>query len=363
MPRDLYEVLGVGREVDAKDLKKAYRKLAMQYHPDRNPDDPEAEAAFKEAAQAYEVLSDPERRQIYDRFGHEGLNGQMGGGSGFGNVDDILSQFGDIFGDFFGFGGGGRARSSAQRGADLRYDLEISFEEAVFGTSQTLKVPRHSDCENCEGSGAKPGTEPSVCGTCGGRGQVHHAQGFFTLTSTCPTCQGAGRVVKDPCEVCDGNGVIREERDVQVTIPAGVDDGTRLRLREEGEIGRRGGPRGDLYVFLRVTPSETFERDGSDIHFAARIPFVHAILGTNIKIPTLAQPTTIAVPAGTQHGDRTILRNEGIQRVNRQDRGDLVVHFLVEIPQEISDEQRELLKQFAELSELPLETFSFLEEE
>ncbi len=352
--RDFYEVLGVSRDVDERELKKAYRKLAMKYHPDRNPGDTDAEASFKEAAEAYEVLSNPEMRARYDRFGHEGLRGG-GGGAGFHSVDDIFSQFGDIFGDFFGFGGRQQRRSGPQRGADLRYDMELEFEDAVFGTAREIEVPRHSTCETCSGSGAKPGTEPKTCGTCNGTGQMHHSQGFFTLTSTCPECRGQGKVIADPCNDCSGKGVVEEVREVSVKIPAGVDHGTRLRLRGEGEAGARGGPPGDLYVFLHVRESEVFTRRDSDLHIEVPISAIQAALGGTITIPTLGEPRSVDIAPGTQYGDRLVLRNEGIQHVNRSTRGDIVAHFNVQTPTELTEEQRDLLTQFAESAGIKLD--------
>lgn len=348
--RDYYEVLGVSRDVDDRELKKAYRALAMQYHPDRNPDNAEAEAKFKEAAEAYEVLSDGEKRQIYDRFGHEGLNGRMGGGGpGFGNVEDIFSQFGDIFGDFFGFG---RQRSpdAPQAGADLRLDIELKFEEAVFGVTKEVDVPRHAECGTCSGSGAKPGSSPKVCSTCGGRGQIQHSQGFFTLQSTCPACRGAGKVISDPCGDCSGSGYTEEVKTVSVKVPPGVDDGMRLRVRSEGEAGRRGGPRGDLYVFLHVQPSKVFQRDGADLHLKAELPFVQAALGCELEIPTLEGTTKLKVKAGTQYGDTHVLRGQGISKVNRGGKGDLIVHFAITIPKNLDEKQREILEQYASAS-------------
>lgn len=353
--RDYYEVLDVQRDASAKEIKTAYRKLAMQFHPDRNPGDSEAEGRFKEAAEAYEVLGNPEKRSTYDRFGHEGLRGGAGfGGGGFRSVDEIFQQFGDIFGDFFGFGGGGGNSRGRRRGSDLRIDVQLEFFEAVFGTTKTLVVPRHSECEVCDGSGAAEGTERSACPTCHGRGQVHHAQGFFTLTSTCPKCSGRGSVVENPCENCDGAGLIREDREVSVTIPAGVDDGTRLRLRGEGEAVQ-GGERGDLYVFLGVKQSDIFERDGSDLHLRAPVSFVQAALGCELEIPTIEGTERIPVAPGTQTGDQTVLRERGIPRVNRQIRGNLFVHFFVEVPQDLTDRQRELLREFAEEAEIELD--------
>ena len=358
--RDYYDVLGVNREVDERELKRAYRKLAMQYHPDRNPGDSEAEAKFKEAAEAYEVLSDGEKRGIYDRFGHDGLNGRMGGGgAGFGNVEDIFSQFGDVFGDFFGFGRQ-RSPNAPARGADLRLDLKLEFEDAVFGATREVEIPRHVPCGTCDGSGAKPGTEKKTCSMCAGRGQVHHSQGFFTLTSSCPQCQGAGQVIADPCDTCSGQGLVEEIREVSVKIPPGVNDGMRLRIRGEGEAGQRGGPTGDLYVFLHVKPSDVFERVDADLHLKAEISFVQAALGCELEIPTLEGTTTIKVPAGTQYGDVETLRGEGIQVVNRPGvKGNLHVHFIVQIPKKLDGQQRELLEKYAEVSDISIKEPSF----
>lgn len=351
--RDYYEVLGVSREADPQELKKAYRNLAMKFHPDRNPNDEAAEAMFKEAAEAYEVLNNTEKRALYDRFGHEGLRGGMGGGQGpgFSSMDDIFSQFGDIFGDVFGFGGR-RARSGPQRGADVRYDMELSFEEAAFGTSRTIVLPRQVSCETCEGSGAKEGTEPVSCPMCQGRGQIHHTQGFFTLTSTCPQCQGAGKHIAEKCPDCHGRGVQQEEREVSVKVPAGVDTGTRLRLRAEGQAGLLGGPEGDLYVFLFVQPSEVFERDGANIHLSQSISFVQAALGCEIEVPTLGTPKSVTIKAGTQHGQTVVLRNEGIAKIQGSGRGDLIVHVDIQIPEKLNQRQRELLEEYAEISNI-----------
>jgi molecular chaperone DnaJ len=350
--RDYYEVLGVDRGASERDLKKAYRKLAMEYHPDRNPGDAEAENKFKEAAEAYEVLANSEKRQIYDRFGHEGLRGRAGG-QGFGSVDDIFSQFGDLFGDIFGRGGA-RRPGGPSRGADLRYDLDLSFEEAVFGTSKNVTVSRREECDVCEGSGCKKGTSAEVCSLCRGNGSVQHQQGFFTLSSTCPQCRGAGKEIKSPCATCRGAGVEAREKEVTVKIPPGVDTGTRLRLREEGEPGRKGGPRGDLYVFLSAQASDVFERDAADLHLEIKISFVQAALGCAIEIPTLESNSVIKVKPGTQFGDRIVLRNEGVQMISRMGRGDLYVHFRVTVPTKLNSEERELLEEYARVSDIPI---------
>ncbi len=359
--RDYYEVLGVAKGATGKELKKAYRKLAMKHHPDRNPGDKEAEAAFKEASEAYEVLSNPEKRALYDQFGHDGLRGAgaAGPGAGFDSMDDIFSQFGDIFGDMFGFGGGQRRRGGPRRGADLRYDLELEFEEAAFGTTKSLTIPRHVDCETCDGSGAKPGTTATTCGTCKGRGQVHHRQGFFTLSSTCPHCKGSGEQISDPCPECDGKGKTRVEREVEVTIPAGVDSGTRLRLRQEGEHGSRGAPKGDLYVFLHIQPSEVFERDGADLHLRQEISFVQAALGCEIEVPTLEDTTTVTVNPGTQQGDKKILKNQGLAKLQGSGRGNIIVYFDIQIPTKLSTRQRELLEEYAEESDIDVKPAGF----
>jgi len=362
---DYYEFLGVEKDASEREIKKAYRKAAMEYHPDQNPDDPEAERKFKLASEAYDVLTDPEQRRIYDQFGHEGLEqnagagggrgGRRGGGPGFSSIDEVFDEFGDIFGDVFGFGGRGRGRGGRQRGADLRYDLEIEFEEAAFGTTKTVELPKHVECEDCGGSGAKPGTSPVECSACGGAGQVRHSQGFFTLTSSCPQCNGEGEIIREKCRECGGQGVIEQTREVSVEVPAGVDDGTRLRLRGEGQSGEQGGRSGDLYVFLHVQPSDTFRREGTDLHLDVDISFIQAILGCEIEIPTLEETRDLTVQPGTQHGDTIRLRNEGIQNVRGTSRGDLVAHIRIEIPTDLTDEQRELLEEYAEISDVDYE--------
>ena len=346
---DYYEVLGVSRDSDERTIKKAYRKLAMQYHPDRNPGDSEAEDQFKMASEAYEVLRDQEKRQLYDTYGHAGLNNQ--GFHGFSGVDDIFSQFADIFGDFLGGRGGGR-RGGAARGGDVRYDLELDFLEAAFGTKKSLTIPRHVRCSRCEGAGAEPGTERRRCDHCGGRGQIHHQQGFFTLATTCPTCRGKGEVIPNPCTTCKGAGVEQEEREVTVRIPAGVDTGNRLRLRAEGELGARGGPPGDLYVFIAVHPHAEFERNGADIHLLREISFVQAALGTKMQVPTLEGETELTVSPGTQPSDTVVLRGEGIPKVNGRGRGNLIIHLKVVIPTKLDAEARAHLTAYAGHEEL-----------
>lgn len=349
-PRDYYEVLGVNRDADDRDLKKAYRKLAMKLHPDRNPNDPEAEERFKEAAEAYEVLSDGEKRAIYDRFGHEGLKAR-GGRPGYGDVEDIFSHFSDLFGFGDLFSRGGRGRSRATRGEHLRYDLELDFEDAVFGTKVTIDVPRSERCDRCDGEGAEPGTSPKECGTCNGRGQVHTTQGFFSVAVTCPTCRGKAVVIEDPCEKCGGAGRVVNERKVAVKVPPGVDAGSRLRLRNEGESGRNGGPPGDLYVFLDVKPHPTLKREGIDLHLDETVSFVQAALGCTMEVELLdedADDKTLEIPAGTQPGDTVVLDGKGVPRLDGRGRGDFVVHINVEIPKKLNKRQRELLEEFAE---------------
>jgi molecular chaperone DnaJ len=356
---DYYDVLGVSRDASEREIKKAYRKAALENHPDRNPDDEEAEKKFKLASEAYEVLKDPQKRKIYDQYGHEGLEGAMGGGGrgrrsaqGFSSIDEIFNNFGDIFGDVFG-GRGRRGGGGAQRGADLRYDLTLEFEEAAFGTTKEIEIPYRVDCSTCDGSGAKPGTTPETCSTCGGHGQVRHSQGFFTLSSSCPDCGGSGEVIREKCPDCHGEGLVEDRRDVSVEVPPGVDSGTRLRLRGKGESGAKGGPDGDLYVFLEVEPSDTFSRDGDDLHVSRPISFVQAALGCEVEVPKLGGDSeTVTLEPGTQHGDQKVLRNEGIQHVRGRGRGDLIVDIEIEIPTELSDKQRELLAEYAEVSDV-----------
>lgn len=347
--RDYYEVLGVARGASLDDIKKAYRKLALQYHPDKNPDNPEAEEKFKEAAEAYGVLSDDEKRQRYDRFGHQG----MGGAGGF--DPNQFADFGDILGDLFGFGdffgGGNRKRSNRPaRGSDLRYDLQLEFMDAVFGKEVSLNIPRSTTCVTCNGSGAKPGTQPVTCTGCGGRGQIRYSQGFFAVARTCPQCGGAGKVIKDPCVTCSGAGRVREEKKISVKMPAGVDDGSRLRVAGEGEAGYNGGPAGDLYVFLSVAEHDKFTRRDYDIHSEQNVSFTQAALGAELKTETVDGTEPLKVPPGTQPGQVFRLRNKGVQFIDGNGRGDHYVHVKVKIPTSLSEEQRSLLEKLAELS-------------
>jgi molecular chaperone DnaJ len=341
--RDYYEILGVDRNATEQELKSAYRRLAMQHHPDRNPDrKDEATEKFKEITEAYSVLADPQKRAAYDRFGHAGVSG--GGGPDFSST--IFTDFEDIFGDFFGdiFGRGRGSRTAARRGADLRYDLEISFEEAAKGLETKIKIPRWETCSACGGKGAKRGSEPATCPTCRGRGQLRHQQGFFTVTRTCPQCQGMGQVIREACPECQGDGRVRTERILGIKIPAGVDDGTRLRVSGEGEAGEHGGPAGDLYVVLRVREHRYFERRGSDLYCTIPISIAQAALGAEIKVPTLGGTERLRIPEGTQPGAVFRLRGLGVPRVDDHGHGDLYVKVQVVIPTRLSREQRRLIE-------------------
>lgn len=350
--RDLYEVLGVAKSASADDIKKAYRKLAMKHHPDRNPDDKGAEEKFKEVQAAYEILTDDQKRAAYDRYGHAAFEaGGGGGGGGFGagaagaggaSFSDI---FGDVFGDIFG-GAGGRARGGPQRGADLRYTLEIELEDAVRGKKVQIKVPKLESCETCSGSGAKKGSVPVTCTTCGGHGQVRVQQGFFTLQQTCPACRGAGKQIKDPCPDCRGQGRVQKQKTLQVNIPAGVDNGDRIRLAGEGEAGPQGGPAGDLYVQVSVLPHEFFERDGNDLHCEVPISFVDAALGGELEVPTMDGRVKVKVPAETQTGKQFRVRGKGAPNVRGGGPGDLICRVVVETPVKLSGKQKDLLRAF-----------------
>ena len=355
--RDYYEILGVGRDVDDAALKSAFRKLAMEHHPDRNAGNPDSESKFKEINEAYSILSDAQKRAAYDRFGHAGVNGQGGGpgAGGFSDVNDIFSEvFGDVFGDMFG---GRQRRTGPSRGQDLRYDLEISLEQAYAGSEVEIVVPASMTCESCEGSGAKPGTSPTVCGTCGGAGRVRASQGFFSIERACPRCGGAGRVIADPCASCRGHGQVRKERTLQVRIPAGVDDGARIRLAGEGDAGARGGPRGDLYIFLSVKPHELFDRDGLDLLCTVPVPMTVAVLGGEIDAPCLmggencdgACKIPVKVPEGAQTGKTVRLKGKGMPSLRSRERGDLVVELFVETPAKLNAQQKALMREFADL--------------
>ncbi len=344
--RDYYEVLGVSRSVTEVELKKAFRRLAMKYHPDRADDDKreEHEAKFKEAKEAFEVLSDPDKRAAYDQFGHDGVSGAGGfGGGGFGG-GGFGDAFSDIFNDIFGGGGGSRAR----RGADLQYNLELTLEEAVAGTTVKIKIPTHKTCDACDGSGARKGSKPEVCPTCGGHGQVRMQQGFFSVQQTCPTCRGSGQVIKEPCEVCHGEGRVRETKSLSVEVPAGVDNGDRIRLTGEGEPGDRGAPPGDLYVQIRVKPHPIFEREGPNLYCDVPISFVTAALGGDLEVPSLDGRLTLKVPAGTQTHKQFRMRGKGVKPVRGGPQGDLICRVIVETPVKLTAEQKALLEQFGE---------------
>ncbi|MCA6064557.1 molecular chaperone DnaJ [Thalassolituus marinus] len=344
--RDYYEVLGVSRDVEQKDLKKAYRKLAMKYHPDRNPDDKDADAKFKEATEAYEVLGDEQKRAAYDQYGHAGVDGQAGGfgGGGGANFSDI---FGDVFGDIFGGGGGrGGSRGGPQRGSDLRYTLELSLEEAVRGVEKKIRIPTLVSCETCDGSGAKPGTTPKTCTTCHGQGQIRMQQGFFSVQQTCPSCRGQGTIIEDPCNSCHGRGVKEETKTLSVKIPAGVDTGDRIRLAGEGEAGSMGGPAGDLYVQVSVREHNLFHRDGRNLYCDVPISIVDAALGGELEVPTLDGRVKLKIPAETQSGKLFRLRGKGVTPVRGGPAGDLLCRVQVETPVNLTSEQKELLMQF-----------------
>jgi molecular chaperone DnaJ len=345
--RDYYEILRVNRNATEDELKASYRKLALKYHPDRNPGDKAAEEKFKEAAEAYEVLRDPEKRSLYDQFGHQGLEGT--GFSGFGGFEDIFSSFSDIFEDFFGFGTRRRSRSRAQRGADLRYDLSLAFMEAAFGTETEIEIQKTESCPECHGSGSEPGTQPETCRHCGGVGQVSRSQGFFTVRTTCPTCRGNGQTITHPCAKCRGSGQVMVNKTVSVKIPAGVDHGSRLRLNGEGEAGNYGGPPGDLYVFIHVDPHEFFMRKDDDVICQIPISFVQATLGDKISVPTLNGNKKLEIPKGTQPGDIFYFHGEGIPSLRSRKRGDQIIQVDVRTPTNISKKQKALLKEFANL--------------
>lgn len=340
--RDYYEVLGVGRDASDADLKKSYRRLAMKYHPDRNPDDEAAVEHFKEAKEAYEVLSDGSKRQAYDQFGHAGVDPSMGAGGGRGGPGGFRDIFDDVFGDIFGQRGGNRV----YRGADLRYDLELSLEDACNGTEVRITVPAREHCDTCDGSGARPGSAPSNCGTCNGVGQVRMQQGFFSIQQTCPHCRGTGKVISDPCGDCRGDGWVRKQNTLKVKVPAGVDTGNRIRLANEGEPGENGGPPGDLYVEIHVKTHPIFERDGNNLYCEVPISFTTATLSGELEVPTLDNRVSLKVPAGTQTGKLFRIRGKGVRAVNGSGIGDLICRVVVETPVNLSRRQRELLEEF-----------------
>ncbi|GAB2901335.1 MULTISPECIES: molecular chaperone DnaJ [Microvirgula] len=350
--KDCYDVLGLNRDASEEEIKKSYRKLAMKYHPDRNPDSKEAEEKFKEAKEAYEILSDGQKRAAYDQYGHAGVDPQAGGagGAGFGGFGDA---FADIFGDIFGggrAGGGGGGRSNVYRGSDLRYNLEITLEEAARGCEKQIRIPTMDECDVCHGSGAKPGTEAKTCSTCGGVGQVRMQQGFFSIQQTCPTCHGSGKQITDPCRACNGAGRVKKQKTLNVKIPAGVDDGDRIRLAGEGEPGTNGGPHGDLYVVTQIRQHAVFQRDGTDLHCEMPISFTSAALGGEIEIPTLDGAAKIRIPPETQSGQVFRLRGKGIKALRGSQHGDLMCHVLIETPVKLTERQKELLREFESIS-------------
>jgi molecular chaperone DnaJ len=345
--KDYYEVLGVNRDASEDAIRKAYRKLAMKWHPDRNPDNPKAEERFKEAKEAYEVLTDPSKRAAYDQYGHAGVDPAAAAGAG-GGFRDFSDAFGDIFGDIFG---GGRSRSNVYRGADLRYNLEISLEEAARGTETRIRIPALAECETCHGSGAKPGTSPSTCTTCGGHGQVRMQQGFFSIQQTCPKCHGSGRMITSPCQSCQGAGRIKQHKTLAVKIPPGVDEGDRIRLSGEGEAGVNGGPSGDLYVVIHIKPHPVFQRDHNDLHCEMPVSFTTAALGGEIEIPTLDGYAKIRIPPETQTGKVFRLRGKGIKGVRSSSHGDLLCHVVVETPVNLTPRQKELLQEFEAINQ------------
>lgn len=344
--KDYYEILGIVKNAAPEEIKKAYRKCALEHHPDRNPGNKKAEEKFKEATEAYQILSDPQKRQLYDQYGHEGLNA---GGAGFSGASGFGDIFEDIFEDFFGRRGA-RSQQRPQRGSDLQYRMDILFNEAVFGVEKNIEIPREESCTSCKGDGAKPGTSRQACPTCHGSGEVLASSGFFSIARPCSRCHGHGSFVEHPCGVCRGSGRVSVQRKIQVKIPPGVDNGLRLRISGEGEGGVRGGPRGDLYVDLHVEPHEIFSREGNNVLCELPVSFVQAALGAEIEVPTLTGAAPLKVPAGTQTGKIFRLKGKGIASLNGQGIGDEEIKVIVETPTHLSDKQKELLKQFAALS-------------
>ncbi len=349
MAEDYYSILEVSRDASAEDIKKAYRKLAMKYHPDRNPGDKAAEEKFKQISAAYEVLGDANKRQRYDQLGHDMYTKGNAGGSGM-SAEDLFSQvFGGAGGGFFSdlFGGGGRAANGPMEGDDLSYELQINFEEAVFGCNKEISFQHTENCDHCHGTGAEPGSSKKTCPTCHGRGQVTMSQGFFSVRQTCSTCRGTGQIVEKPCQTCRGKGVVRKKRTISLRVPAGVDTGSRLRVSGEGEAGSNGGPAGDLYVLFRVRPHEIFERDGTSLHCEVPISFCTAALGGQVEVPTIDGRAELTIPPGTQNGATFRMKGKGVASLVRgRDRGDQYVHVVVEVPTKLSAEQKELLQKF-----------------
>ena len=346
---DYYEVLGVTRDASDQELKTAYRRLAMQFHPDRNPGDAEAEEKFKECSEAYQVLTDAQKRAAYDRYGHAGVGGAASNGGPFAGAQDIGDIFGDLFGEMFNVGGGGNRRASrAQRGRDLRYELSIEFEEAVFGKETEISIHRMDVCATCTGTGTRNKQGPATCPQCQGRGQVRYQQGFFSIARTCSACGGTGSTITNPCPTCRGEARTPQDHKIVVNIPAGVEEGTRIRYQGEGDAGRFGGPNGDLYIVLTVKPHEFFEREGNDLHCVMPISVPQAALGDELVIPTLEGDTTLKVPEGTQSGKEFRIRGKGVPHLNERGRGDLVVQIAVQTPKKLTKIQRELLRQLAE---------------
>lgn len=345
--RDYYEILGVQKNASESELKKAYRQKALQYHPDKNPGDKESEEKFKEASEAYGVLKNPEKKNLYDRFGHEGLKGA---GIGFSGFEDVLSSFGDIFEDFFGFGGQSRSHTAANQGDNLRYDMKISFIDAAFGKEIDIKVEKKVECSACNSTGAKPGSGPETCSHCHGSGQITQSHGFFSIRTTCPYCHGQGKVIKTPCKDCRGTGSVLKQKKINVKIPAGVDDGTRLRLQGEGEPGKFGGPPGDLYVFLHVELHKFFERDGYDIYCKVPISFPQAALGADIEVPTLNSAHKLRIPAGTQNGALFHLEGAGIKHLKGFGQGNQIIAVFLKTPAKLTAKEDKLFRELAEIS-------------
>jgi molecular chaperone DnaJ len=358
--RDYYEILGVSKTATEVEIKRAYRKLAVEHHPDKNPDNPQAEEKFKEAAEAYSVLSDAQKRAAYDRFGHAGAGGQGFGfdPQGFSNIEDIFDLFG--FGDMFG-GRGARGRTSAQRGADLRYDLEITLEEAATGKEQKLQIPRLEKCEVCEGKGTEEGSQPETCVTCGGSGQTRYQQGFFSVMRTCPNCAGKGQIIKNPCKNCKGAGRVEKEKTIEIKIPAGVETGSRLRVTGEGEAGLNGGPTGDLYVVIHVAEHEMFERQGANLYASVPVSFAQAALGAEVQVKTLDGEEPLKIPAGTQTGTVFRIKEQGMPNLGGRGKGDMFVAVTLVTPKNLTKDQRKLLEQLAEIEDTEFQDESFMD--